>query len=351
MKVPKNLVNGSAVLIMGFPDCESSYFLLMEHDKDFKPLFKLLETQPDPSGKGHSFNDLNNVLRIKKIDISQMQMLEDETNLSILDWGKLLSFLPNAGVPNQTSEHGLLSEFNLDGSMQIAGGPSSSFSSIVDEIFEIEKGTSATTFPSQNFSSFSSSPASYLGSVPMNLHGVKAGTPSPKWEVGLQVSQLNNVAKVSSPATHYGGSLYPSSGLKGSLQSTSFGLLSSAMGRSTAAKKLSASKSEQDLASLRSPHSAEIGALDEDQLRLLNDTSKDALSASRSSRLLSPPRPTLPRASAQSAKPNGPRSASSANLTAAVRFAGSSPLASPSVCKIPSLSLFFLDLSSNLFDG
>ncbi|XWS58349.1 hypothetical protein CRYUN_Cryun08bG0026500 [Craigia yunnanensis] len=325
VKVPKNLVDGSAVLVMGFPDCESSYFLLMELDKDFKPLFKLLETQPDPSGKGHSFNDLNNVLRMKKIDISQMQMLEDETNLSILDWEKLLSFLPNVGGLNQTSEHGLLSEFSFDGSMQIAGVPSSSFLSIVDEVFEVEKGTSATPFPSQNFSSFSSSPASHLGSVPMS---VKARTPSPKLEVGLQVSQLNNVAKVSSPATHYGGSLYP---LKGSFQSTSFGSLPSGTERSTAAKKLSASKSEQDLASLRSPRSAKIGALDDDQLRLLNDTSKDALSASRSSRLLSPPRPTLPRASAQSAKPNVPRSPSSANLTAAVRFAGSSPLASPAV--------------------
>ncbi|WRX23667.1 Mediator complex [Theobroma cacao] len=331
VKVPKNLVNGSAVLVMGFPDCESSYFLLMELDKDFKPLFKLLETQPDPSGKGPSFNDLNNVLRIKKIDISQMQMLEDETNLSILDWGKLLSYLPNIGGPNQTSEHGLLSEFNLDSSMQISGGPSLSFSSIVDEVFETEKGTSATPFPSQNFSSFSSSPASHLGSVPMNIHGVKAGTPSPKWEVGLQVSQLNNVAKVSSPATHYGSSLYPSSGLKGSLQSSSFGSLSSGTGRGTSAKKLSTSKSDQDLASLRSNHSVELGALDEDQLRLLNDTSKDALSASRSSRLLSPPRPTVPRVSAQIAKPNGPRSSSSANLTASVRFAGSSPLASPPV--------------------
>ncbi|XVF42191.1 hypothetical protein PTKIN_Ptkin01aG0340100 [Pterospermum kingtungense] len=326
VKVSKNIVNGSSVLVMGFPDCESSYFLLMELDKDFKPLFKLLETQPDPSGRGHSSNDLNNVLRIKKIDISQMQMLEDETNLSILDWGKLLSFLPNVGGPNQTSEHGLLSEFNLDGSMQIAGGPSSSFSSIVDEVFEIEKGTSTTSFPSQNFSSFSSSPASHLGSVPMNLHSVKAGTPSPKWD-----SQINNVAKASSPAAHYGGSLYPSGGLKGSLQSSSFGSLSSATGRSTAAKMLSASKSEQDLPSLRSPHSVEIGALDDDQLRLLNDASKDAVSASRSSRLLSPPRPTVPRVSTPSAKPSGPRSSSSGNLTAAVRFAGSSPLGSPPV--------------------
>lgn len=335
MKVPKNLVNGSSVLVMGFPESESSYFLLMELDKDFKPLFKLLETQPDPSGKGHTFNDLNNVLRIKKIDISQMQMLEDETNLSILDWRKLLPSLPNVGGPDQISEHDV---FNLDGSMQVPGGPSSSFSSIVDEVFEIEKGTSATQFPSQKISSFSSSLAPHLTSVPMNLHSVKAGTLSPKWEAGLQVSLHNNAAKSSGSASHYDGSLYPSSGLKGSYTSASFGSFSSGTGRSTSAKKLSASKSEQDLASLRSPHSVDNGVLDEDQLRLLNDTSKDTLSASRSSRLVSPPRPTLPRVIAQNAKPNGPRSSSAGNLTAAVRVSGSSPLASPPVCKILSPS-------------
>ncbi|KAK8564913.1 hypothetical protein V6N13_020048 [Hibiscus sabdariffa] len=326
VKVPKNLVNGSAVLVMGFPECESSYFLLMELDKDFKPMFKLLETRSDSSGKGHSFNDLNNVLRIKRIDISQMQMLENETNLSILDVGQLVSSLPNVGGPNQISERDM---FNLDGTMQIDWDPSSSFSAIVDEVFEIEKGASATPFHSQNFSWFSS-PPSHLISVPMNLHSVKAGTPSPKWEAGLQVSQHNNVAKSSGSATHYDGPLYPSSGLKSSVHSASFGSLSSGTGRTTSSTKLSASKSDQDLASLRSPHSIDNRVLDEGHLRLLNDTSKDALSASRS-RLLSPPIPTLHRVVAQNAKPTGPRSSSPGNLTAAVRFSGATPLASPPV--------------------
>ncbi|KAE8667500.1 Mediator of RNA polymerase II transcription subunit 14 [Hibiscus syriacus] len=325
VKVPKNLVNGSDVVVMGFPECESSYFLLMELDKDFNPVFKLLETRSDSSGKGHSFNDLNNVLRIKKIDISQMQMLEDETNLSILDWGKLVSSFPNVGRPNQISEHDM---FNLDGSMQIAGGPSSSFSSIVDEVFEIEKGTSATPFPSQNFSSFSSSLASHLTSVPMNLHGVKAGNSSPNWEAGLQVSQHNNFAKSSGSATHYDDPLYPSSGLKSSSHSASFGSLSSGIGRITSSKKLSASKSEQDLASLRSRHSVDSGVLDEDQLK-----------STSMCQLLSPPRPALPRVVAQNAKPNGPRSSSPGNLTAAVRFSGASPLASPPYPKQQKLQL------------
>ncbi|KAK4852737.1 hypothetical protein QYF36_026620 [Acer negundo] len=319
MKVPKNLSSGSTMLLMGFPDCGSSYFLLMELDKDFKPVFKLLETQSDPSGKGRSVNDLNNVVRIKKIDINQMRILEDELNLSILDRRKLLSFLPNAECPNQNSEHGLLSEFNLDSSMQIAGGFQSSFSSVVDEVFGFEKGTSAPSYPGQNLSSsFITSPASHFGTVPMNLHGVKAGTPSPKWEGGLQVSQLNNVAKVPLGASHYNGTLYSSNNVKTPVHSSSFSTLSSSLGRSTTVKNLSASKSDQDLASLRSPHSVEIGTMEE-----------DLVSGNRSSRLLSPPRPASVRSSAPGAKANGPRNSPTGSFAGSLKVAGSSLVSTP----------------------
>ncbi|KAK3200658.1 hypothetical protein Dsin_024073 [Dipteronia sinensis] len=315
MKVPKNLSSGSTMLLMGFPDSGSSYFLLMELDKDFKPVFKLLETQSDPSGKGRSVNDLNNVTRIKKIDINQMQILEDELNLSILDRRKLLSFLPNAECPNQNSEHGLLSEFNLDSSMQITGGFQSSFSSVVDEVFGFEKGPSAPSYPGQNLSSsFITSPASHFGTVPMNLHGVKAGTPSPKWEGGLQVSQLNNVAKVPLGASHYNGTLYSSNNVKAPVHSSSHSSLSSSLGRSTTVKNLSASKSDQDLSSLRSPHSVEIGTMEE-----------DLVSGNRSSRLLSPPRPVSVRSSAPGAKANGPRNSPAGSL----KVAGSSLVSTP----------------------
>lgn len=326
VKLPKHILNGSNLLLMGFPDCGSSYFLLMQLDKDFKPLFKLLETQPDPSGKSSSFGDMNHVIRIKKIDIGQMQMFEDELNLSLVDWGKLLSFLPNAGVPNQTSEHGLLSEFSLESSMHNPGCPPSSFSSIVDEVFELEKGASLPPFSVPNLSSSYSSPGSHFGAGPMNLPGMKAGASSPKWEGGMQISQIN-ATKVSSVAPHYGGSLYSSGNMKGSMQSSSVSLQSSAPVRSAAGKKLSASKSDQDLASLRSPHSLEIGSgttMDEDHLRLLSDSSKEAVSGSRSSRLLSPPRPTGPRVPASSSKPNGPRSSPTGPLPGSLRAAGSS---------------------------
>lgn len=337
VKVPKNISNGSSMLLMGFPDCGSSYFLLMLLDKDFKPQFKLLETQPDPSGKAHSFNEINHVMRMKKIDVGQMQMLEDEMNLSLLDWGKLLSFLPSAGGHNQTSEHGILSDIGLGSSMQIAGCPPSSFSSVVDEVFELEKGSSVPPF-SVNLSPYNTSPAAHFGSGPISLHSMKAGTPSPKWEGGMQISQVNNVAKVSSMATHYNGSMYFSGNLKGPVQSSSVGSLSSGTGRSATLKKLSASKSEQDLASLRSPHSVEVGScttMDEDQLRLLNDTSKD-LYGSRSARLLSPPRATAPRISVPGSKANGLRSSPSRPLGGSFRGSGSSSCTSTPVCKIPS---------------
>ncbi|KAJ9180101.1 hypothetical protein P3X46_008386 [Hevea brasiliensis] len=315
---------------MGFPDCGSSYFLLVQLDKDFKPLFKLLETRPDPSTKGLSSNDSNHVIHMKKIDVSQMQLFEDVLNLSLLDWGKLAGSLP-AGVSNQSSEHGLLSEFSLEGPMQIAGYPLSSFSSVVDEVFELEKGASAPSFPLQNLKSYNASAASRFGSVPMNLQTAKTGTPSPKWEGGLQVSQMNNFVKVSSAGSHYNGLLHPSSNLKGSTHSNLFSSLSSGLGRGTTVKKLSASKSDQDLASLRSPHSVEVGSnssVDEDHLRLLNDTSMDALSGSRSSRLLSPSHSTGSRSSTPGV---GLRSSPTGPVAASVRVTGSSSLATTPV--------------------
>lgn len=341
VKIPKSISNGSAMLLMGFPDCGSSYFLVMQLDKDFKPLFKLLETQPDSSGKDHSFGDLNQVLRIKKIDIGQMQMLEDEMNLSLVDWGKLHSILPNAAGTSQTSEHGFLSDIGLESSKQIAGCHPSGFASLVDEVFGLEKGSSALPQSVQNFSSsLNASPATHYGSVPMNLHSIKGGTSSPKWDGSMHMSKVNNIAKASGVAAHYYGSMYSSSSSKGPVQSSSVGSLSTGQGWSASGKKLSASKSEQNLASLRSPPSADVGScstMDEDQLRVMNDNCNDALCGSQSSQLLSPPRPTGSRISAPNSRPDGPRSSPNGPQVGALRVAGSGSCATTPVCKILSL--------------
>ncbi|XP_038718282.1 mediator of RNA polymerase II transcription subunit 14 isoform X2 [Tripterygium wilfordii] len=320
LKVPKNLLEGSNILLMGVPDCGGSYFLLLQLDQDFKPLFRLLETQPSQSGRTHSLNDSSNVLRIMKIDISQIRMLEDELNLSLLDLEKLNYFLPIAGGSNSASDHALLSELNFEGAVQIAGYPPSSFSSVVDEVFELEKGACAPPFHVQNISSsFGASPAPHLGSIPTNLHSVNPGTPPPKWEVP------QNNAKSSSLASHYHGSLYSSSNIKGPVHSHSFNSLSSGPAGSTAVKKLSGSKSDQDLVSLKSPNSVELSsttAMDEEQLRFLNDSSKDAVSVGRSSRLSSSPQLTGPRVSLPSARPNGARSSPGGLSDGSLRIGG-----------------------------
>ncbi|KAL2661474.1 hypothetical protein GLYMA_03G247300v4 [Glycine max] len=311
VKIPKNVSNGSAMLLMGFPDCGSSYFLLMQLDKDFKPLFKLLETQPNPSVKDNLSGELNQVLRIKEIDIGQMQVHEDEMNLSLVDWGKLRSVLPNAVCPNQTSGHEFFSDIRLENSIQIARGHPSGFSSLVDEVFGLEKGSSTPPFSVKNLSSsVNTSLPSQYGSVPMTLHSLKAGSPSPKWEVGMQMPLVSNVTKASSATNHYSGSLFSSGSVKGPVQSSSVGSIPTGQGRNSAGTKLSASKSEQDLASLKSLHSVDSSssaAMDEEQLRVFSDNSNDALAGSRSSRLLSPPRPTGSRMSIPNSRPNGPQ--------------------------------------------
>ncbi|XP_031380290.1 mediator of RNA polymerase II transcription subunit 14 isoform X2 [Punica granatum] len=316
VKIPKNVATDSTMLLLGFPDCGTSYFLLMQLDKEFKPQFKLLETRSNLSGKAPSGD--NHVTCIKKIDMDEMQLPEDELNFGLLDSGKLQSFLPNAGGLNQSTEHGLLSDVSLEGSGLATVGTTSSFSSVVDEVFDLEKGTSLPPFSVQNFSSSYNASASQYGSNPPNFQSMKTGSPSPKWEGGMQVSQVNKVSG--------GGRLYPPSNMSGSVRSVTS--LSAGSGRPASAKRISTSKSEQDLASLRSPHSAEVGpypSMDEDQLRFLTDSSKDTLSGNRSYRMLSPPRTTGTRSPAPSGKLSGPRTAPNGSAPGSVKALSSSP--------------------------
>ncbi|PKI46226.1 hypothetical protein CRG98_033353 [Punica granatum] len=325
VKIPKNVATDSTMLLLGFPDCGTSYFLLMQLDKEFKPQFKLLETRSNLSGKAPSGD--NHVTCIKKIDMDEMQLPEDELNFGLLDSGKLQSFLPNAGGLNQSTEHGLLSDVSLEGSGLATVGTTSSFSSVVDEVFDLEKGTSLPPFSVQNFSSSYNASASQYGSNPPNFQSMKTGSPSPKWEGGMQVSQVNKVSG--------GGRLYPPSNMSGSVRSVTS--LSAGSGRPASAKRISTSKSEQDLASLRSPHSAEVGpypSMDEDQLRFLTDSSKDTLSGNRSYRMLSPPRTTGTRSPAPSGKLSGPRTAPNGSAPGSVKALSSSPWVTTPVCKI-----------------
>ncbi|KAG5626366.1 hypothetical protein H5410_011584 [Solanum commersonii] len=273
VKVPKSISFGTNLLLMGFPECGSSYFLLMELDKDFKPVFKLLESRPDSPAKAQSLADLSNVVRVETIDVGRMQICEDELNLSLLNSKKLLSVLPSDGGSHQTSENSLLADFSLEGSI-VASGVQSTFLSIVDEVFKLEKGSLVPSFSGQiPPSTFGASPASHFGTGVANYQSLKVGTLSPKWD---------------RRAGNYSNSMY-----KGVIQSGSVGSLAATQ----TGKKLTASKSEQDLTSVRSPHSAGVGSytsLDEDQL---------TVSTNQSARLLSPPH----RVSSSSGKASGSR--------------------------------------------
>ncbi|KAJ8573003.1 hypothetical protein K7X08_009514 [Anisodus acutangulus] len=300
VKVPKSISCGTNLLLMGFPECGSSYFLLMELDKDFKPVFKLLESQSDSPAKAQSLADLSNVVRVKTVDIGRMQICEDELNLSLLNSKKLLSVLPSDGGSHQSSENSLLADFRLEGSI-VASSVPSTFCSIVDEVVELEKGSSVPSFSGQiPPSTFGASPASHFGSGVANYQSLKVGTLSPKWDRG---------------AGNYSSSMY-----KGVIQAGSAGSLAATPGRSQTGKKLTASKSEQDLTSLRSPHSAGVGSytsFDEDQL---------TVSTNRSARLLSPPQQVCPPASGSSGKASGPRNSAVGTVPGGFRTSESNSL-------------------------
>ncbi|XP_076896794.1 mediator of RNA polymerase II transcription subunit 14-like [Bidens hawaiensis] len=120
VKVPKHALNGSNMLLMGFPDCGNSYFLLMQFEEDFIPLFNLLETD-------------SAVTRVKKVDMNHMHTLEGEPDLSLFDYN-----INDLGS-NHTSD------------LAVESSGLSGFSSLVDEIFEQEIRSSAPAFSVQSY--------------------------------------------------------------------------------------------------------------------------------------------------------------------------------------------------------
>lgn len=299
LRIPKWMLHGSDLLLMGFPQCGSCYYLLMQLDKDFKPLFNLLESQPEPGGKSHLNGEASHVFRFNKIDINQMQMVEDESNLALFDWEKLQALL-NIGASNTVSEHSLISDFVMESTPQLPGCSQTNFSSIVDEVFEFEKFKSGPAFPlqSQLSSPFNAPSFSQLNAISTSHHGMKAGV-LPKLDGGMQHSQMSNAAKVSTSISGLTGSLYGANNLKGILNANT--LSSSSSGRNSSIQKLSQSKSDQDLCSHRSPNLGEVGhysGIDGDHTRSMNGSPTDVgslIGANRPTQSLSPLRATGPR--------------------------------------------------------
>ncbi|GAB2287427.1 hypothetical protein Dimus_021804 [Dionaea muscipula] len=329
LKIPKNILSGSDFLLMGFPDCSSSYFLLMQPDNDFKPLFKLIEIQLDHSGKSKSFE----VCRVKKIDIGQMRICNDEMNFSILDWKKVGRFSRSIIDTSQCGGHSLLSDFSNVGSARNVRHPSSCFSSIVDEVFELEMGNSTSQSVANISSSLNASPTSHLGH-PASLQRIKAGVFSPKWEGNIQMPHTNYSSKVSGADVHHNDTLTLPSNIKG-LSQSQLSLDPSFQERSNTVSKLSHSKSDQDLTSLVSSHRVEASSLrvmDDDHLRLLNGSSKEIV-ANRLARLLAP-RLTAAEVSSPSSKVGSSRNILNSPTSLSTNFGSPSLMVSNPISQV-----------------
>ncbi|XP_078436186.1 RNA polymerase II transcription mediator isoform X2 [Wolffia australiana] len=122
LKIPRSIADGSDLVLMEFSQCGSCYYLLLHLDRDLRPLFKLLETQP-PSG---GTDECKHIIRYCNIDISRIAVVEDDMNLSPLNWDTMELSLTTI----EDSKQNLLSER--------VNSPSS-FSSVVDQLFEVEK--------------------------------------------------------------------------------------------------------------------------------------------------------------------------------------------------------------------
>ncbi|ERN01440.1 mediator of RNA polymerase II transcription subunit 14 isoform X2 [Amborella trichopoda] len=334
LKIPKELMNGSDLLLMGFPQCGNSYYLLMQLDRDFKPLFTLLESEADPNGKSSLLGDANHVIRINKIDIGEMQMVEDEVNLSVLDLKKLLSPLKESGSANQILESGLHSSLNNDASVQFPGCPQSCFSSLADDVFDFEKAASLPQHLSVNNHVpllVDSAPLSHLSSPQTSHQRITAGFISPRWEANSQFSQNSKISKVTISGPQFSNNpSFSSHSSKGLLETCPNNSLSPfGTVRSPSMQRLSISKSDQDLTSLKSvPHPVQVSSASG-----IDESSEEAHVMVSGNRPTHPLRTNDPRVLSSSSRTGLLRSSPTRHIGCPLRNPMSSVWATSPVCQ------------------
>ncbi|XP_031474220.1 mediator of RNA polymerase II transcription subunit 14 [Nymphaea colorata] len=342
-KLAKIITSGSDLLLMGFPQCGSSYYLLMQLDKGFKPLFTLLESHEDSSGTSGVVGDIGSIKRFKKIDISKMHLADDEVTLNLLDWEKL-NISPKDVAIRDSSEHGLSTDFSHEGSIQTIGCKQSTFASVVDEVFEIEKGASLPlSLPNKSqISSVTTPSSSPLCSSQFTYQGMKVGLTSSKSDGGVQVPQAN-FSKFSAGVLPMSNASYAPNSMKNMLHGSAINSFSSTGPvRSPPVPKPSLPKSDIDSLSFRSPtHAVDASlysAMDEDPLKGLNEIPKELnalVSGGRASHLVPSARATS-RGSTVTAKSSGPRSSvPTSSVGSPMRSSGSSSRMASPTCQTP----------------
>ncbi|OEL13877.1 Mediator of RNA polymerase II transcription subunit 14 [Dichanthelium oligosanthes] len=183
LKIPKSMLNGSEFFVMGFPQCANAYYLLIQLDNDLRPDFHLLETKTDESNNSNA--DANQVIRFNRIDISRMQLGEDEYSVNLFDTGKAL---PDVGNFNQRVEGRSLKPRGNWKLLPLTPSLSPSFSSLVDEVFE--HNTSSLTIENQLLPP-SSLPSTHLRSFQVGPEGVSGTACLPKLDRNFMHSDIN----------------------------------------------------------------------------------------------------------------------------------------------------------------
>jgi mediator of RNA polymerase II transcription subunit 14 len=157
------VLHGSDFVAIGFPQSANAYYLLIQLDNYLRPVFHLLETQTDESNNSNA--DANQVIRFNRIDISRMQIGEDEYSVNFFDTGKVLQDIEGRSL--WPRGNGKL--------LPLTPSLSPSFSSLVDEVFE--HNASASTIenqllpPSTHISSFQVDSEGLSGSYLPELDG------------------------------------------------------------------------------------------------------------------------------------------------------------------------------------
>jgi mediator of RNA polymerase II transcription subunit 14 len=235
LKISKSILHGSDLMVMGFPHCANAYYLLMQLDKDFKPIFHLLETQCDTSDKANTNADAKEAIRFNKIDVGHIEILKNDC--STIPFDVKLHALQGIANCADIIENGIPVQNGFE-PLPLLPACSPSFSSIVDKVFEYEDGLAAKQNQSVPPSSFSST--SHLSSLSAGFHGVdaRAVSVSPMHDGGLSRTQSSSNNYLPNSLRH--------------LQSNKTFSHSSPV-RNSSVTKFLGPESTQDPSSLRSP--------------------------------------------------------------------------------------------------
>jgi len=178
-------------MVMGFPHCGNAYYLLMQLDMDFRPVFHLLETQCDASDKTNANTDAKEAIRCNKINVGQMQVLKNESNTNPFD--VKLQALQSVMSSADLMESDIPVQNGIEPLPQLPTC-SPSFSSIVDEVFENECGSTAAQNHSVPPSTLPST--SHLNSLSVGIQGINPRAVSPMLDGGGSYTQAINTLKV-----------------------------------------------------------------------------------------------------------------------------------------------------------